>query len=120
MNLPRVGLVGLVTFLCSSAFSMAQSVPLSSSTRPFIWAKMSERDEILNKIDNHSWASSKRDKLIARVQGNLSSYTSNRDAYLRALPVNWSLASPRYYTTETQVNSPLRNKLDIAQDSSVN
>lgn len=119
MNLPRVGLVGLVTFLCSSAFSMAQSVPLSSSTRPFIWAKMSERDEILNKIDNHSWASSKRDKLIARVQGNLSSYTSNRDAYLRALPVNWSLASPRYYTTETQVNSPLRNKLDIAQDCSV-
>jgi len=96
----------IITLLLGiSIASTKAAVPLSSSTRPFIWASMAERDAILDKIDNYSWAASLKDDLIGRVQSNLNSYESNKDAYLRALPIDWSRFYPRYYLTEEEVKS---------------
>jgi len=99
-----------------SAYS---AVPLSSSTRPFIWASMGERDAILDKIANHSWAASQQTALINRVQGDLNSFLADEDAYLRELPIEWTRFTPRFYTTRNEVNNAWRGKLDVAQDCSV-
>mgnify|MGYP001068194048 CR=1 FL=1 len=96
----KMSISGLLILLLGMSITPARAAePLSSTTRLFIWASMAERDAILQKIDDHAWAKSLRDQLIARVQDNLNSYESDRDAYLRALPVDWSLSDPQYYLT---------------------
>lgn len=80
---------------------------------------MDERDDILQKINDHAWASSMRDQLVARVQNDLNSYESDRDAYLRDLPIDWSRTTPRFFTNSGVVNNVWRHKLDMAQDCSV-
>jgi hypothetical protein len=80
---------------------------------------MDERDDILQKINDHAWASSMRDQLVARVQNDLSSYESDRDAYLRDLPIDWSRTTPRFFTNSGFVNNVWRHKLNMAQDCSV-
>lgn len=72
--------------------------PVPTTERPFIWVRDSEKAEIQSKITNHSWAQSLRNGIVNRVAGDVASHQSNRDTFLRGLPVVWSTNPPIYKT----------------------
>ncbi len=96
----------------------------SGTTRPFIWVRDSEKAGILAKIANNAWATSVHNGMIARVAADLASHQSNRDTFLRRLPVvNWTDATPRLKTIpayeESTVRFILAQMLNDAQDCAV-
>ena len=60
--------------------------------RPFIWVQIQDREQILNKIENQSWAKSTFDDLISRLNSDISEHSLNPDKYLHGLPFDWGNA----------------------------
>lgn len=70
-------------------------------SRPFIWVRASERQDILAKIAANPWATSVQAGIVKRVAVNQASHQSNRDAYLRKLPVDWTASPAKFKTAPT-------------------
>ena len=68
------------------------------TNRPFIWVRSWERNGILSKIATNAWATSVRDGMVARAAAALANHQSDRDGYLRGLPVNWAANPPTFNT----------------------
>lgn len=92
-------------------------------TRPFIWVRDSEKAGILAKISGNAWATSVYNGMISRVATDVASHQSNRDTFLRQLPVEWSLATPKFKTIpafdESTVRFPAEAKFNDALDCAV-
>ena len=92
-------------------------------TRPFIWVRDSEKVGILAKISGNAWATSVYNGIVSRVATDVASHQSNRDTFLRQLPVEWSLATPKFKTIpafeESSVRFPAEAKFNDALDSAV-
>ena len=63
-------------------------------SRPFIWVRDSEKAGILAKIATNAWATSVYNGMVSRVAADVASHQSNRDAFLRGLPVDWTPRPP--------------------------
>ncbi len=99
------------------------NLPLGYS-RPFIWVRESEKAGINAKIAGNAWATSVRNSMISRVATDLASHQSNRDAFLRGLPVvDWAAATPKFKTipaySESSVRYPAEAKFNNAVDCAV-
>ena len=69
----------------------------------------SEKAGILAKIANNPWATSVYNGMVSRVAADLASHQTNRDAFLRALPiVDWAAATPKFKTIPTYAESTVR------------
>lgn len=92
-------------------------------TRPFVWVRDSEKADILAKIASNSWATSVYNGMVSRVAADLASHQANRDAFLRGLPVEWTLATPKFKTipsfSESSVRYPTEAKFNDALDCAV-
>lgn len=71
---------------------------VAESERPFIWVKDSDKADILTKISTQSWAQGLYDGIVSRVSAEVSSHQSNRDSFIRNLPVIWTANPPVYKT----------------------
>ncbi|MEY4244860.1 MAG: hypothetical protein RLZZ245_2445, partial [Verrucomicrobiota bacterium] len=95
----------------------------SGYTRPFIWVRDSEKAGINAKIASNAWASSVRNSMVSRVATDLANHQSNRDAFLRELPVEWTLATPKFKTipaySENSVRFPAEARFNDAVDCAV-
>ncbi len=95
----------------------------SGFTRPFIWVRDSEKADILAKIAANPWATSVYNGMVSRVATDLASHQSNRDTFLRGLPVDWTLATPKFKTipaySESSVRYPAEAKYNDALDCAV-
>lgn len=93
--------------------------------RPFIWVRGgAERDAILLKIAGVSWASAAKDTLVSRATSKITSHQSNRDTFLRGLPVvDWSATTPIFKTMPTyassEVRTPAVSMFDFGVDAAV-
>lgn len=119
-------LVGVGSTRILAVAAGANAVPsgtinsISLSTRPFIWVRDSDKAAILDKIATNAWATSLFNSLVSREAPSLASYQANRDSYLRALPVNWSLATPLFKTEPTYtVRSAAESKFNDALDCAI-
>ncbi len=92
-------------------------------TRPFIWVRDVEKAGILSKITGNAWATSVQSAMIARIAPDVASHQSNRDTYLRGLPVDWTLATPKFKTipaySESSVRFPAEAKFNEGVDCAV-
>ena len=99
------------------------NVPVTSYARPFIWVRDSEKAGILAKIAANPWATSVRDGIVSRVAADLASHQSGRDAWLRLLPIDWALTTPKFKTIPTYdegiVRGPTESKYNDALDCAV-
>jgi autotransporter-associated beta strand protein len=96
----------------------------SGFTRPFIWVRDSEKAGILAKISGNPWATSVYNGMVSRVAADLASHQSNRDTFLRGLPiVDWAAATPKFKTiptyAESTVRFPAEQKFNDALDCAV-
>ncbi|MEQ8547555.1 MAG: T9SS type A sorting domain-containing protein [Cyclobacteriaceae bacterium] len=68
------------------------SSPLETivTERPLIWVKESEKQDILDEINNNPWKKTYYAEFSNRVNAELSTYMSNRQAYLSQLPFDSS------------------------------
>lgn len=107
----------------SGAITVTNPPPANLSVRPFIWVRDSERAGILAKIATNAWATSLSNALVARVATDVASHQSNRDSWLRQLPVLWGNSPAMFKTvptyTETEVRYPTENKFNDALDCAV-
>lgn len=94
-----------------------------TASRPFIWIRNDEKQGILDKIDQNPWAKSVYDAMVARAASPLSSHQTNRDAFIRELPVLWSSSPAKFKTiptySESEVRTPTTAKFDNAIDCAV-
>jgi hypothetical protein len=94
-----------------------------SYTRPFIWVRDSEKPSILAKISGNAWATSVYNGMVARVAADVASHQSNRDSFLRGLPVDWTLVPPKFKTipaySESAVRFPAEAKFNDGLDCAV-
>ncbi len=93
-------------------------------TRPFIWVRDSEKAGILAKISGNAWATSVYNGMVSRVATDVSSHQSNRDTFLRGLPVvDWAAATPMFKTipaySESSVRYVAEAKFNDAQDCAI-
>ncbi len=100
------------------------SVQDTSTTRPFIWVRNSDKNAILAKIADNPWATSVYNGMVSRVASNVASHQSNRDAYLRQLPILWTQSPPVFKSvpntaTESQVRGPTESKFNAGLDCAV-
>ena len=84
----------------------------------------SEKAGILAKIAGNAWATSVYNGMVSRVAADLASHQSNRDAFLRGLPVvDWTAATPKFKTipaySESSVRFPAEAKFNDAVDCAV-
>jgi hypothetical protein len=95
----------------------------SGYVRPFIWVRDVEKAGIQNKITNNAWATSVYNGMISRVAADVTSHQSNRDTFLRALPVDWTLAPAKFKTipaySESSVRYPAEAKFNDGVDCAV-
>jgi autotransporter-associated beta strand protein len=96
----------------------------SGYTRPFIWVRDSEKSGINVKIAGNAWATSVYNGMVSRVASDLASHQSNRDAFLRGLPVvDWAAATPKFKTipaySESSVRYPAEARFNDALDCAV-
>ena len=100
-----------------------EAEPVEPTPRPFIWVRDSDKPAILDKIANQSWAGSMKSALESRVAGAIASHKSDRDAYIRGLPVNWNLTPASYRTVpqyaENSVRGPTVDYFDTALECAV-
>jgi len=92
--------------------------------RPFIWVRESEKTAILNKIATQPWAQSVMTTLQNRVAANIARHQTDRDVFLRELPVTWSTSTPTFKTMTTstpfsEVRGPAVAKFDLGLDSAI-
>lgn len=92
--------------------------------RPFVWVRDSEKTAILAKIGAQPWAQGVRNAMISRVATNVASHQSDRDAFLRQLPVNWSDPIPNFKTMlntspQSEVRTPAVAKFNLGLDCAV-
>jgi autotransporter-associated beta strand protein len=92
--------------------------------RPFIWVRDSEKAGILTKIASNAWATSVYNGMVSRVAADVSSHQSNRDTFLRGLPVvDWAAATPKFKTIpaypESSVRYAAEAKFNDAQDCAI-
>ena len=87
IQLTLVILTGLVLTLnsCNNTTELSKKLE-----RPFIWVKASERNEILNKIENNDWAKELFETLRKRADKTTSSNLTERRQKLLVLPLVWS------------------------------
>lgn len=78
----------LGTFLASSLVTSSLA-----AERPNIWVKASDRDAILQKIENQDWAASLYKELKKRADTALATYEPDPEAYLRGLDFEGKSAS---------------------------
>ena len=107
----------------SGSLQIIYNLP-SGFTRPFIWVRDSEKAGILAKIANNPWATSVYNGMVSRVAADLASHQTNRDAFLRTLPiVDWAAATPKFKTipayAESTVRFPAEAKYNDALDCAV-
>ncbi|HKJ90107.1 MAG TPA: heparinase II/III family protein, partial [Oceanipulchritudo sp.] len=74
----------LVAFLSTILVAQADLV------HPRIWVTPADRDSILDKIENHSYAADLFEQLKARADEAVSRHQADREGFLRALPLDWS------------------------------
>ena len=94
----------ILTVLIFIQLSLAQE-------RPFIWVTQDEREQILNKIENNTWAKNYYDRFIHRLDYDISLHQQNPDKYLRGIPFDWENAGedeppPFFYT----IHNPMIDK----------
>ncbi len=92
---------------------------LKAQERPFIWVTKADRQQILDKIENASWAKSAYNKIIAELENEVNAHQQNPDKYLSEIPFDWEKAKPGetppfFYTIHT-LNGERRN-LDNATE----
>lgn len=91
--------------------------------RPFIWVRDSEKAGILSKITNNAWATSVYNGMVSRVANDVASHQSDRDAFLRQLPVVWTTSPAKFKTipayAESTVRYPAEAKFNDAVDCAV-
>lgn len=72
--------------------------------RPFILVKASERQKVLNKIENEIWAKNIYLNLKEKTDSQLNEFYKNPNKYLKNLPFNWNEAKknsfPPFLRTE--------------------
>ena len=61
----------------------------SSLERPFIWIQAKERQALVEKINSEEWAGSLFARLKERADAAVGLYETDRDAYLKGLPLEW-------------------------------
>ena len=91
--------------------------------RPFIWVRPSERAAILAKLSGQTWAATAYNTLLSRTLGEVSRHQTNRDAFLRELPVTWGTTPARFKTMPTyasaEVREPAAAKFDLGLNAAV-
>ncbi len=114
--------VGNATNLVTSGVITVLAPP-DPFSRPFIWVRDSERSGILAKIATNAWAASVYSALISRVAADVASHQTNRDSFLRQLPVDWTLSPAEYKTiptsSESAVRGPTESKFNDGLDCAV-
>jgi hypothetical protein len=92
-------------------------------SRPFIWVRNVEKAGILAKIATNAWATNVFNGMVSRVAADVASHQTNRDAWLRQLPVDWTLSPARFKTiptySESTVRYPAEAKFNDALDCAV-
>ena len=93
---------------------------IALTNRPFIWVRGSEKADILAKIATNAWAASLYNSLVSREAASLASYNTDRDTWLRGLPVLWSSSPPLFKTEPTySVRSAAESKFNDALDCAI-
>ncbi len=82
----------LATVPTTNAVPSGTITSISLTTRPFIWVRNTEKAGILAKIATNAWATSIFNGMVSRAAADLASHQTDRDAFLRGLPVNWNAA----------------------------
>lgn len=62
--------------------------------RPFIWVKQSERETILEKIEDQPWAASFYNSLLNRLEVDFTQYQTNRKQFLEGILFDIENAKP--------------------------
>lgn len=75
------------------------------NVRPFIWVRDSEKQDILTKISTQAWATNVYNGIVSRVASDVASHQSDRDAFIRQLPVIWTSNPPKFKTVPTYSRS---------------
>ncbi len=96
----------------------------AGTTRPFIWVRNSDKNAILAKIAANPWATSVYNRMISRVAAAVTSHQSNRDSFLRQLPIFWNQSPPVFRAigttaTESEVRGPAESKFNTGVDCAV-
>jgi hypothetical protein len=81
-------------FLFYSLFFTLLGHSLSAQERPFIWVKNSEREVILSKIEDESWAHSLFEKFKQRLDQDIGDHQSDPADFLSRIPFNWAEQIP--------------------------
>jgi len=109
-----IGACGLLALISACAEQNQQQAPVAektqdtsakSMTRPFIWVRASERDEILNKIEQNSWAKTLFTSLKSRAGAGTSTNLTERREKLVALPLQWPDGKNSVPTLPTYIKS---------------
>ncbi|WP_400077568.1 heparinase II/III family protein [Winogradskyella sp. R77965] len=107
-------IVLLFYFLISAIQVVGQNIE-----RPFILAKSSERNQILEKINTQPWAKDIFSNLKLKADVQVKLFSKNPKAYIETLPFNWSdqkrNSFPPFLKTDHIENGKHRN-LDNATD----
>jgi len=112
--IPLIGACGLLVLISACAEQNQQQAPVAektqdtsakSTTRPFIWVRASERDEILNKIEQNSWAKTLFTSLKSRADAGTSTNLTERREKLVALPLQWPDGKNSAPTLPTYIKS---------------
>ncbi|MCH7226225.1 hypothetical protein [Haloferula sp. A504] len=94
-----------------------------SLLRPFIWVDDDDKAGINQKIAEQPWAASVYSGMVSRVAADLGRHQSDRDAYLREMPILWNESPPAFKTipaySESSVRFAIVNKFNDALDSAV-
>jgi len=99
--------VGNATNLVSSGVITVFAAP-NPFNRPCIWVRDSEKAGILAKIATSAWAQSVYNAMMARVAADVVSHQSNRDSFLRQLPIDWTQSPPVFKSIPTYAESTVR------------
>jgi hypothetical protein len=91
----------------------------SGYARPFIWVRDEEKAGIQHKIANNAWATSVFNGMISRVASAVTSHQSNRDSFIRGLPVDWTLAPEKFKTIPAYAESTVRSAAEAKFNNGV-
>ncbi len=76
-----------------------------TADHPRIWVSATERNAIIDKIDNEDWAASMYTQLLERVDPVVAEHQADRDAFIKGLPLDWTAGTAghppfRYITSD--------------------